>query len=696
MPRPRIFVSAVSTELRQARRRVAAALHRLGYDTTSQDDFPTGHGELRAWLAAQVGACDGVFQLIGAAYGAEPPPSADPADPWPDPEFGRCSYTQFELLHARRLAKLTWVLEVGPECGRDSPMESLDLPRRAEDDPAGDPLAYQAERRALQLAYVERLRAANHIRNKAASDAELELAVHRLRDELEKLRAQESRGRRRLGWVLAAVLAGILALGGGGWWAYQSLSVKTEAIAVVTPERIRAQLLAAVQDTYRRQLAEAEGLADWKGRERAREAAQAQRAAQSGRVDELTASFEELAAGSKAGSVFAELTRILQEQGVGEALAYMETQRPGILSRVRARRAAAQAKDRAELEPLLTSAGLYAAEGSADAARGIYGEVLGLAPDWPQALDAHRRFLIDQGGLASIRGNLAAAGRDYRLALERAERLVELEPENRDWQRNLAAAWSWIGDLEVALGHGDTALAAYQRYYDGISRLAAADPNNAGWQRGLSVSLEKLGNLRSAQGDLAGAAQRCEESRAIAERLAAADPSNAGWQRDLSVSLNKLGDLRSAQGDLAGAAQRYEESRAIFERLAAADPSNTGWQRDLSVSLNQLGDLRSAQGDLAGAAQRFEESRAIAARLAAADPSNAGWQRDLAVSHYKLGAVADGQGEEETLRRHWGAMLAIFDALERGGLHIAPADRAVLERIRARAEAPSTSVRTEE
>ena len=50
MNRPRLFVSAVSTELGGARRLVADTLRRLGFGTVTQDDFPTGPGELRAWL----------------------------------------------------------------------------------------------------------------------------------------------------------------------------------------------------------------------------------------------------------------------------------------------------------------------------------------------------------------------------------------------------------------------------------------------------------------------------------------------------------------------------------------------------------------------------------------------------------------------------------------------------------------------
>jgi hypothetical protein len=60
----------------------------------------------------------------------------------------------------------------------------------------------------------------------------------------------------------------------------------------------------------------------------------------------------------------------------------------------------------------------------------------------------------------------------------------------------------------------------------------------------------------------------------------------------------------------------------------------------------------------------------------------------------RLGRVADARGDEPALARHWGAMLAIFDALDQAGLHISPSDRAGLQGIRARVEAVSPAAAT--
>ena len=69
MTRPRIFLSAVSAELRSARQAVARTVRTLAYDPVSQDDFPTGHGELGQWLREQIDGCEGLEDEDFAALG---------------------------------------------------------------------------------------------------------------------------------------------------------------------------------------------------------------------------------------------------------------------------------------------------------------------------------------------------------------------------------------------------------------------------------------------------------------------------------------------------------------------------------------------------------------------------------------------------------------------------------------------------
>ena len=655
MNRPLIFISAVTSELATVRRAAASTLHALGYDTRSQDDFPTGHGELRQWLREQIFKCDGLLQIVGEAYGAEPPDV--------DPDYGRVSYTQFEFFYARLQGKKTFIITAQSGCHRDLPSEFLDLPR----DPAHqDPAAYQAERKALQQVYLQRLRKDNHLRHQANSDAELELILRRLPDELVALRQRTERSTRRLARTQLVILAAILLLGGGSWaiWrASRSDVAEIKSGLTVDAARLRSTLISRAENDYQRDLAEASAVQDWQRRTRLKDAAEAEHSKRLAAIEKLVTSFTELAAGQNNSAILDEFLRILDtpDQGVDAALAYFETSRPSILERVSMQTEESQR----QLEPLLGAAEVALAAGRYDEAESLFRDILRPDhPNWPQARHEFWGFLVDvKGPSAQRHSTLASAQAIYEESERYARRLNEDEPENPQWQRDLSISHNRLGD--VAIAKGDLAEAA-RRYAAGLAiaeKLAAADPGNTQWLRDLSISYERLGNVDVAQGNLDEATRRYAAGLVVREKLAAADPGNTEWRRDLFISHQKLGEVALATGDLAEAARRYAAGHAIAEKFAATDPGNTAWQRDLSISHDRLGDVARAKDDLAEAARRYAAGLAIAEKLAAADPVNTELQRDLSISHDRLGDVARAKDDLAVAARRYAAGLAVREKL---------------------------------
>ena len=181
-PRPTIFISAVSKELRSARQLVANTLTFLGYEPIWQDIFGTESGDLRQMLRQQIDQSKGVVQLIGQCYGAEPPT--------PDPEFGRVSYTQYEALYARKSGKKIWYLYMD----KTFPID--------EHEPEPE------EQQQLQAAYRNMLKVDTHLFHPLATREALEAGVLKLRDDLTQLR----RGAKRWAWGVAALLCLIAVL----------------------------------------------------------------------------------------------------------------------------------------------------------------------------------------------------------------------------------------------------------------------------------------------------------------------------------------------------------------------------------------------------------------------------------------------------------------------------------------------------
>lgn len=177
-PRPAIFISTVSKELRSARQLVANTLTFLGYEPVWQDVFGTESGDLREMLRSRIDGCKGVVQLVGYGYGAEPQVA--------DEEFGRCSYTQYEALYARKMGIRVWYLFMDERF----PVDSF--------EPESEEL------RQLQLNYRSGLKADSHMFHELASNEALEAGVLKLRGDLTSLR------RRARMW--AAAIIGLLAV----------------------------------------------------------------------------------------------------------------------------------------------------------------------------------------------------------------------------------------------------------------------------------------------------------------------------------------------------------------------------------------------------------------------------------------------------------------------------------------------------
>ena len=247
------------------------------------------------------------------------------------------------------------------------------------------------------------------------------------------------------------------------------------------------------------------------------------------------------------------------------------------------------------------------------------------------------------GDIAVARGDLNAALASYGEARSAVDRLAGSDAGNAAWQRDLSVSNNKIGDVLVKQGNLAEALNSYRAGLEIVERLAGSDAENAEWQRDLSVSNNKIGDVLVKQGNLAEALNSYRAGLVIRERLAGADAGDADWQRDLSVSNNKIGDVLVKHGNLAEALNSYRAGLEIAERLVGLDVGNANWQRDLSVSYNRVGDVLVKQGNLAEALNSYRMGLEIAERLAGSDAGNADWQRDLIVSCVKIAEVFPGE-----------------------------------------------------
>ena len=676
-----VFISCVSPEFRQIRGRVAAILTRLGYTPVFQEIFGTEPGDLRQVLRDKIDACKGLIQIVGQGYGAEPPIV--------DAKYGRVSYTQFEFLYAREKKKKTLLLFAGDACTRDTPLERLDLPH---DRSYPDPVGYQAERRSLQLAYSDQRQKQWHLCHTAANDTDLELKVEHLRDELAELGRAFKLWQNKVLRAFAVCFVLLALLGGSVWWFgyrhHREIQTISEEARHITKEKIRAQLLKSVERTRQAALADAQKAKSWEERERLRQAAEKAYTGSISCINELAASFAEIEGTVRSSEVFDEMTRILAEKGVNQALAYAATQRPGILEKVKARADDAREKNRSDLLPLVKSAQLEAECNYPAEAEHLFADILALEPDWAEARNAFAWFLIQRGQViepAEGNAKLREAVQICRGTLA----LNQREKSPQDWartQNNLGLALHNLGTRSGG-EEGDRlleqAMAAYQSALEVYTK--ADSPQDWAWtQNNLGSALRGLGTRSGG-----------EEGRKLLEQAVAAYQSalevytKADSPQDWARTQNNLGlalrDLRTRSGG--------EEGRRLLEQAVAAYQSalevytKADSPQDWARTQNNLGfalwDLGARSGGKEG--RKLLEQAVAAYQSALEVRTKADLPQDWARTQNNLGTalrdLGTRSGEKKAascLNRPWPPTKALWRSIRKPTrLRIGPGPRTI-------------------
>uniref|UniRef100_UPI00262E7263 tetratricopeptide repeat protein n=1 Tax=uncultured Gimesia sp. TaxID=1678688 RepID=UPI00262E7263 len=610
--KPRIFISAVSAEFLELRKQVALILSGLGYEPVVQDTFSTSPGELREMLKTKIDSCDGLIQIVGNAYGYEPP--------IPDPEFGRCSFTQFEYFYAKQQKKEIWVIHAHQACSTSAEESQLDLPDPEMNLSNEEAAAYQKERRDLQIAYRRRLEAEGQIVHAVDSDDGLALKLNSLKDDLARLTIAFKSWQK---WVAGTLAIVVLMLIAGGVYFAATMKEHQEGIDQIATEvkkpnkewdieDYRAGLMKVARRTHAEDLKKVDAIKDWEKRLKGKKRAEEKHAKRQEQVEAAVKAAQEGYLSGNVSKTTLEFNRIVGDQGLDEALKYYERigkkdERRDVEALVRNQ----QNKLKIKLTAALAAANGYYLKGNLNNTVERCEFILNYHPGWNEVW--HLGYLAH----ADITDHLFVS-RGPQAARPHAEKshyyaiLYAIHArKNTTAQRGLSISYSILGDILLKEGSLTDARSQYEQSLKILKELAAADKTNVGAQRDLSVLYERLGNIFLQEGKLTEARSQYEQSLKIHKELAAADKTDAGDQRGLSISYNNLGDILLQEGNLTEARSQYEQSLKIDKELVAADKTNASAQRELSISYSKLGDIFLKEENLTEARSQYEQSLKI-------------------------------------------------------------------------------------
>jgi tetratricopeptide (TPR) repeat protein len=428
---------------------------------------------------------------------------------------------------------------------------------------------------------------------------------------------------------------------------------------------------------------------------------------------------------TRAGALTAAAAAAAQRYGVPQSLALMALREAeaglnslSALGRDTARLRLHGADVRLELARAYDALGdTDAAQARASEAERLIARLAAEAPDnahWQRELS---RSFAELGDLMYEQGRLAQARASYRESVALTQRHARTcsghprlscgsdvdgrEPGHEGWrgftpaERDLAARYLRLGELDLALGAHDDALAHGRECLAITERLAAAEPRDARrlmlqahlrigdalrekgaldealasfaagrslaerliragddqGEQALAAAHLRIGDALALRNEPAAALASLRASQAIALRRAEA--GGAGWPDALRMSHERIGLVLEAQGDLTGALKEYRAELALAARLAR----RRGGERELAMAHGHVGDALRGLGDLDGALAAYREKRGILAPLAASD--HAFWQHELGTTHARMGFVHETRGDFAAAQREYEALFAI-------------------------------------
>jgi tRNA A-37 threonylcarbamoyl transferase component Bud32/tetratricopeptide (TPR) repeat protein len=282
-----------------------------------------------------------------------------------------------------------------------------------------------------------------------------------------------------------------------------------------------------------------------------------------------------------------------------------------------------------------------------------------------QALSAeelHRRSqaLYQLGQIRQARGDLAAALIAYRESRQLAADVAARDPNNSEWQTNLATAHFYVGDALRRQADYPAAMQEFVAYRDIAQRLVDREADNERWRLELIYARSSIAAVQEAAGELDAARRELEAVQGLRQNLARRAPADLERVRAVATGHNRLGVVLEKLGDTDAAMQHYTADLAIREDLVARNPADRSIKRPLTVAQSYVANLHEHRGELDDALRHVRAWQELSAAQVAADPENADWARDLGRAETRLAALEHLRGQVADAEAGYRRALAIL------------------------------------
>jgi non-specific serine/threonine protein kinase/serine/threonine-protein kinase len=271
------------------------------------------------------------------------------------------------------------------------------------------------------------------------------------------------------------------------------------------------------------------------------------------------------------------------------------------------------------------------------------------------------------GDMRWTRGDVVAAADYYTRAVAACEQIIARDASLLKAQIALARAHTYLANVmysrsRPSLLRYEDSLTLHRRTTDALRALRRQHPQEVAVRYQLEGSLYETGSKLLSAGNPGAALPLFEEARRLTEEWIAAEPGNVRAERTLALDLKKIAEATAESGDLAGALRIMRESMDIRRRLSALDPNNAGWRRDLAAGEVSLAEWLERSGAPSDALARYEAARHLLVPLFEADQDNVLRRVDVAEASNGIGLALTGLGRTDAAYAPLAAARSLLEA----------------------------------
>lgn len=269
----------------------------------------------------------------------------------------------------------------------------------------------------------------------------------------------------------------------------------------------------------------------------------------------------------------------------------------------------------------------------------------------PDALGRRARAQLLAGEVHNLKGDLDNALAAYEQAAATTGEQLRRDPNNEQRIFDHSQSVFWVGYIAWQRGNTEKARDQLNQYHDHAQKLVEIDPVNDDWQAELEYSYSNLGTLEMGEGDNAAAELLFRKSLEVSSHLAEKYPDNVERILAVGQSYAWLATSLGRQTKLDGAIAARSAELQLYERALDGDAKNSLLKEGALVAHFSIAEIALDLNNLMLALRHVKTATNMAGELANADPDNAVYQERLSDSHAILGEVYAYMGNTSDARQ---------------------------------------------